>query len=95
MNRYVGIPKVFDREEGRLVSGFRITPNIDPVYTVVINVEENDTMESLAFQYYGSSKLWWIVADANALVDPLSLTAGTKIRIVKRQFLTGERLGPR
>lgn len=95
MNRYVGIKKQFDREEGRLIGGFRITPTVDKKFTFVVTTAENDTLESLAFKYYGSSKLWWIIADANPLQQPLTLVVGSKIRIIKRQFLTGERLGPR
>lgn len=95
MNRYARTKKSFDREEGRLVGGFRITPEIDDKFTFVVTTEESETLESLAFKYYGSEKLWWIIADANPLQQPLTLVAGTKIRIIKREYLTGERLAPR
>lgn len=95
MNRYSGVLKKFDSREGRLVSGFRVTPKVDDttIFTVILN--DRETFESLAYVYYGSSKLWWIIADQNPLVNPLSLTPGLRIRVLKRQFLPGDRLPAR
>jgi nucleoid-associated protein YgaU len=40
-----------------------------------------ETIEYLAWRYYGDSKLWWRIAEANGLQFPLDLTAGTSLNI--------------
>jgi nucleoid-associated protein YgaU len=43
-----------------------------------------DRLDLLAFQFYGDSRLWWIIASANMGVvnrDSYSLKPGTEIRI--------------
>ena len=34
-----------------------------------------DTMESIAFQVYGDSSLWYLIADANGITEKAGLTA--------------------
>jgi len=40
-----------------------------------------ETIEYLAWRYYGDSKLWWRIAEANGLRFPLELTPGTSLNI--------------
>ncbi len=40
-----------------------------------------ETMEYLAWRYYGSSSSWWRIAEANPLVFPLDPPAGAAIAI--------------
>lgn len=40
-----------------------------------------ETMEYLAWRYFGSSTRWWHVADANGLVFPLDHRPGATLRI--------------
>lgn len=45
-------------------------------------VEEDDTIEWLAFLTYGDGRLWWIIADANPeILDWTALTIGSIIRV--------------
>lgn len=44
-------------------------------------VRDFDTLESLAFLYYGNSKNWWIIADVNKTFFPFELPIGTSIII--------------
>ena len=48
-------------------------------------VVEGETFESLAYENYGTSERWWVIAQANRdnddLFFPLDLTAGMRIRI--------------
>jgi nucleoid-associated protein YgaU len=39
-------------------------------------IKDGDDLTLLAYQFYGDSKLWWIIADANNLHNPLDLTEG-------------------
>jgi nucleoid-associated protein YgaU len=41
-----------------------------------------DRLDLLAFDFYGDSELWWVIASANALPgDSLIPTPGTQLRI--------------
>lgn len=33
-----------------------------------------DTLSDLAYDFYGSSKWWWLIADVNNVFDPFNLT---------------------
>jgi len=45
-------------------------------------VTSSDRIDSLAKKYYGDSRLWWIIAEANDLEDPVSaLYMGRVLRI--------------
>jgi hypothetical protein len=40
-----------------------------------------ETMESLAWQYYHTSAVWWRIAEANPLIFPLDLTSGMSLTV--------------
>lgn len=44
-------------------------------------VSYGDTLWRLAFKYYGNSKLWWIIADVNNIINPFELTIGVDLLI--------------
>lgn len=69
--------------DGRMVYKTKIYPNIPlkdtDIYAVV---QDGDRMDSLAFQFYGDSTLWWIIATANNIHDaPFVIDEGTIIRV--------------
>ena len=44
--------------------------------------ETGDRLDTLAYQYYNNSSLWWIIASANNIHNaPLGLKDGTILRI--------------
>lgn len=49
----------------------------DRYYTVV----DGDTIGTLAFQAYGNSKEWWVIADVNGIHWPFELIVGTTLLI--------------
>lgn len=56
------------------------------VYTPSINdklhpVTNWDNLSDLSFDNYGTSKLWWVIADVNQIFDPFNLTPNTNIII--------------
>lgn len=56
------------------------------IYTPSINdklhpVTNWDTLPDLSYDYYGSSKWWWVIGDINSIFDPFSLTPNTNIII--------------
>ena len=55
-----------------------ITDHPDAILHVVIGGE---TLDQLAFKYYGREDLWWRIADANPGRFPMDWTAGDKLVI--------------
>jgi hypothetical protein len=69
--------------DGKTVYSPKIYPNIplrdDDVY---VATETGDRLDTLAYDYYDDSSLWWIIAAANNIHDaPLGLKDGTILRI--------------
>ena len=54
------------------------TPQADDDYYIV---KDEDTLDQLAFNYYGNAKLWWIIADINDIDHPMVLTTGAVLVI--------------
>lgn len=63
-----------ERESARIIE----SPN-DRIY----EIEEGDTLTSIAGRAYGNSKLWWLIYDANpnVLFHPFILPVGENILI--------------
>lgn len=44
-------------------------------------VKEDDTIESISYQYYKNSFLWYIIADVNDIDNPFFLDLGSSLTI--------------
>ena len=53
-------------------------PTATPYFHTVV---AGETIELLAFRYFGSSAAWWLIADANPTAFPIDLTPGTVLAI--------------
>jgi len=60
-----------------------IRPNVDLPEDEMVNhrLSGCETIEYVAWHYYGRSAVWWRVADANPLVFPLDYRPGTAVRV--------------
>ena len=81
-SRYFNNPKK-KLNDGRRVYSSKLYPKIplrdDDIY---VASETGDRLDTLAYQYYQNSSLWWIIASANNIHDaPLGLKDGTILRI--------------
>lgn len=56
------------------------TPKADDNYHVT---NDGDTLDGIAFNYYGESKLWWVIADVNNIENPLNLDSGLTLLVPK------------
>ena len=55
-----------------------------PAGSTLHHVRDGDMLDYLAYKYYGDESLWYIIADANAIMDVMvPLTPGTQIVIPK------------
>jgi hypothetical protein len=78
--RNVETKKIVD---GRTVYKSSPIPNIplsdDDIY---VATETGDRLDTLAFQFYGDSSLWWIIASANNIHNAVfGFEDGTVLRI--------------
>lgn len=59
---------------------YQYTPSSeDKIYEVI----EGDRLDTLAFKFYRDSKLWYIIADSNDLINPFVLELGQSLVIPK------------
>ena len=42
---------------------------------------EGERLDQVAWRYYKDSRLWWVIAEANGILNPLNLKAGKRLRI--------------
>lgn len=60
----------------------------DSVYTVVEG--SANKLDTIAYAAYGNQNLWWVIAECNSMVDPLSqLPVGTQLWIPATSRLSG------
>lgn len=71
VSRYEGFPYYYHKEDNKYIYG--ITGHIDKSIAYVAHMVSNyDTLDSLALSYYGRPDYYWIIADFNDILDPLS-----------------------
>ena len=75
--------EIKNTNDGRRVYRSKIYPQIplsdDDIY---VASETGDRLDTLAYQYYQDSSLWWIIASANNIHNaPFGLKDGTILRI--------------
>ena len=54
------------------------TPQLSDRYYLTV---KNTDLTSVAYWAYGDSKLWWLIADANSIMNPLEVSAGIELVI--------------
>ena len=83
MYRYQNIPIAKQNDTGSQYYLNNLYPSIplsnDDNYVITVL---GDRLDLLAFDFYGDSSMWWIIASANALPgDSLYLEPGSQLRI--------------
>lgn len=54
---------------------------------LVYTVKAGDRLDTLANQFAGDARKWWVIADVNDIVDyPLDLTPGQELKIPSQRF---------
>lgn len=60
----------------------RNTPNFNNTKHIAHTVKSGETIQSIAFQYFGDSGYWVIIADYNAIYNPfIELEEGLELLI--------------
>jgi len=64
-----------------------IADSTDQLYTVTQAGEKR--LDAISHLFYGTSKLWWVIAQVNGIVDPLNGVASkTELRIPTKERLS-------
>ena len=79
-SRYRNLPTVTADERVSLAQRAPVAAPAPPD-SIVHTVIGRETLDMLAFKYYGREDLWWRIADANAGLDALALVPGQTIVI--------------
>lgn len=68
-SRYGPFPFFYNENDDKYVYGITSWLSLDAEYSIH-NVQGTDTLDSLAFKYYGRPDLYWVIADYNRITDP-------------------------
>ena len=83
-DRYLRIEKTRDKENNNRVYKSVLYPQINPSNTDIVTVVKvgAQRLDVLAFRFYGTPELWWIISQANNLSgDTMVVPVGTKLRV--------------
>lgn len=50
----------------------------------VVTEAERDRIDKVAYKYYGNVNYWWVIAEANNMIDPFTLVPDTTIFIPQK-----------
>ena len=81
LSRYTSFPFYYNEEDRKYVYG--VTSQLNQNVTYVLHeVKANETLDTLALDYYNNPTFFWIIADFNHIQDPfLKLEIGSKLKI--------------
>lgn len=82
MDRYVALNEV-TQSNGKAVYKSALPTDVTSVVTdPIITVDEHTRLDQLAFKFYGKASLWWVIAQANGIVNgQLHVAPGTQLVI--------------
>lgn len=82
--------KYRDQTDGVLYRGTRPNMEFKSKDTDVFHViAEGERLDLLAYRYYSDSALWWVIADANDIKNPLRIEVGKRLRIPSKSTVYG------
>lgn len=55
--------------------------------THVVRNTDIGRLDLLAYEYYGTPSLWWVIADANDIINQFDLTLGQALKIPSRALI--------
>ncbi len=68
ISRYTSFPFYYNTRDRKYVYGLLTHLNKNVPY-VAHKVAEKDTLDYLAYKYYGRPDLYWVIADFNGILD--------------------------
>lgn len=90
---YSRIFNLYEDDDGQLyfnlLSDISIDGAIDPNFYTEIFYNSEQNWYDLSFEYYGTTRLWWIILVANNIINPFTdIQTGDRIKILKKNIVT-------
>lgn len=80
-SRYSNFPFYYNTLDKKYIYGTTSQLSQDTPY-VIYKIKANDTLDSIALQYYNNPTLYWVLCDFNRIQDPfITLEEGETIKI--------------
>lgn len=79
-SRYLKTP-IYSRQGETFIFGIREKVNFDKSKAVYYTVIQGDTVDGIAYRFYGSENLYWAILDANNLLSELDIKVGDSLMI--------------
>lgn len=83
-SRYKNVRRLKDDKTGKVfhetVPQTFVTESENDQYITVTNITKN-RLDIIANEYYGTANYWWVIAQANYIIDPFDVPVGTQLRI--------------
>lgn len=54
-----------------------------------VKAGEDNRLDLIAYKYYRNPSLWWVIAEANNIIDPIKVEVGEVLRIPPRETIFG------
>lgn len=81
LSRYSSFPFYYNVEDKKYIYGVTSQLNQNSTY-ILHKVKPNDTLDTLALDYYNNPTFFWIIADFNQIQDPyLPLIIDSQLKI--------------
>lgn len=84
---------VYTDEDGmefyNLFQSINIDGEIDPTLYTEHQWSGSDNFYHLSYQYYNTTRLWWVILTANNIINPFDdIPSGTKLKILKQPVIS-------
>lgn len=84
LSRYAKSNRLFDDDFGIFYHSRyekKVIPTSDADSYITVDLVTKDRLDIVAYNFYGYSLYWWIIAIANDIIDPFNVPIGTVLRI--------------
>ena len=81
ISRYSPFPYYYHKKDDKYIYGKTSYLRDDTLFTTYV-VKRNDTLDSIALEFYNNPTLYWIICSFNIIQDPFKqLKEGQKLKI--------------
>lgn len=83
LSRYTSVPVMGDSTAGRQYHGTVKWIDMEDIEYTIYSCKGGETLENLALNFYGNPQYWWVIADANRIIDSFKpLEEGMSLKII-------------
>ena len=79
-SRYTKTP-VYARQGSTFIFGIREKAKFDKNKAVYYTILQGDTVDGIAYRFYGKANLYWVILDANNLLSEFDIKVGDSLMI--------------